>query len=302
MIDLRRLHVLRAVDHYGTVTAAAQALHFTPSAASQQIRQLGRELGVALLEPHGRRVRLTPAAQRLLAHAEDIQARWELAELELRADGDQPAGLLRLAGFPVAVASLLAPAAAQLVARHTRLIPQISEAEAEDCFNLLFNGDADLAVVEAKPDDPPRDRARFDQQPLLDDPFDLVVPADHRLAGRGRVDLAETTDDPWIVPSAACTCRTHVLSACGAAGFTPNVAHDTMDWNATIAMVAHGLGVALVPRLAQVPANAAVVRLSCVGEPRRKILTVTRHGSRISPAVSAALDELKRLVPALLTV
>lgn len=302
MIDLRRLHVLRAVDHYGTVTAAAQALHFTPSAASQQIRQLGRDLGVVLLEPQGRRVRLTPAAQRLLAHAEDIQARWELAELDLRADGDEPAGSLRMAGFPVAVGALLAPAAAALVARHSRLTPRISEAEAGACFDLLFGGDADLAVVEAKPDEPPRDPARFDQKPLLDDPFDLVVPAGNRLAGRDRVDLAEAADDPWIVPSAACTCRTHVLSACGAAGFTPNVAHDAMDWNATIALVANGLGVALVPRLAQVPANAAVVRLPCVGEPRRKILTVTRHGARTSPAIAAALDELERLVPTLLTV
>jgi DNA-binding transcriptional LysR family regulator len=301
MIDLRRLHVLRAVDHYGTVTAAAQALHFTPSAASQQIRQLGRELGVALLEPQGRRVRLTPAAQRLLAHADDIQARWELAELDLRADGDQPTGLLRLAGFPVAVTALLAPAAAALVTRHPRLTPRISEAEAGDCFDLLFDGDVELAVVEATPDEPPRDRARFDQQPLLDDPFDLVVAAGHRLAGRDRVDLAETAGDPWIVPGAACTCRTHVLAACGTAGFTPNVAHDATNWNATIALVAHGLGVALVPRLAQVPANAAVVRLPCVGEPRRKILTVTRPGGRTGPAVAAALDELERLVPALLT-
>ncbi|GAA2800195.1 LysR family transcriptional regulator [Saccharopolyspora taberi] len=302
MIDLRRLHVLRAVDHYGTVTAAAQALHFTPSAASQQIRQLGRELGVALLEPQGRRVRLTPAAQRLLAHADDIQARWELAEMDLRSDGDQPAGLLRLAGFPVSVTTLLAPAAAALVARHPRLTPRVSEAEAGSCFDLLFDGDAELAVVEAKPDEPPRDSARFDQQPLLDEPFDLVVPADHRLIGRGLVDLTETADDPWIVPSTACTCRTHILAACGAAGFTPNVAHDARDWNATIALVAHGLGVALVPRLAQVPANAAVVRLPCAGEPRRKILTVTRHGGRANPAVAAALDELERLVPALLTV
>ncbi|MEU0468296.1 LysR family transcriptional regulator [Amycolatopsis sp. NPDC006131] len=301
MIDLRRLHVLRAVDHYGTVRAAAEALHFTPSAASQQIRQLGRELGVALLEPHGRRVRLTPAAQRLLAHADEIQARWEVAERDLRADDDQPAGLLRLAGFPGAVSALLAPAAAALAARHPRLTPRIREAEAGNCFDLLFDGDADLAVVEAKPDEPPRDRARFDQRPLLDDPFDLLVPAGHRLAARERVELAEAADEPWIVPGAPCTCRTHVLSACGAAGFTPPVAHDAVNWEATIALVAHGLGVALVPRLARVPETAPVVRLTCAEEPRRKILTVTRPGARGDAAVAAALAELERLTPALLT-
>lgn len=118
MIDLRRLHVLRAVAHYGTVTAAARALHFTPSAASQQIRQLARDLGVDLLEPQGRGVRLTPAAESLLAHADAIQARWDQAELDLRADHGDPAGVLRVTGFPVAVSVLLAPLAARLGERH----------------------------------------------------------------------------------------------------------------------------------------------------------------------------------------
>ncbi|NIH83187.1 LysR family transcriptional regulator [Amycolatopsis granulosa] len=302
MIDLRRLHVLRAVDHYGTVTAAAQALHFTPSAASQQIRQLSRELGVALLEPQGRRVRLTSAAQRLLAHADDIQARWELAEQDLRADGDQPAGLVRMAGFPGALSALLAPAAAALTNRYPRLVPRLREAEAAHSFDLLFDGEVDLAVVEATPDEPPRDRARFDQRPLVDDPFDLVVAPGHRLAGRERVDLTEAAEEPWIVPSAPCTCRTHVLAACGAAGFTPDAAHDALNWDATIALVAHGLGVALVPRLARVPANDAVVRIPCVDEPRRKILTVTRRGGHANPAIAAVLEELAGLAPALLTV
>src|SRR5919204_5624115 len=99
MIDLRRLHVLRAVSHYGTVTAAAHALHFSPSAASQQIRQLSRDLGVDLLEPQGRGVRLTPAAHSLLAHADAIQARWDQAEHELRADRADAAGVLRVTGF-----------------------------------------------------------------------------------------------------------------------------------------------------------------------------------------------------------
>src|SRR3712207_2910281 len=92
-----RLHAFpgrRAVAHYGTVTAAARALHVTPSAASQQIRQLARELGVDLLEPQGRGVRLTPAAESLLAHADAIQARWDRAELDLRAEQDAPSGVL----------------------------------------------------------------------------------------------------------------------------------------------------------------------------------------------------------------
>lgn len=140
MIDLRRLHVLRAVAHYGTVTAAARALHFTPSAASQQIRQLARDLGVDLLEPQGRGIRLTPAAESLLAHADAIQARWDQAELDLRADHSEPAGPLRVSGFPVAVSVLLAPMAVRLRERHPRLTVGIQEAGVTESFDLLFEG------------------------------------------------------------------------------------------------------------------------------------------------------------------
>ncbi|GAA3824672.1 LysR family transcriptional regulator [Streptomyces phyllanthi] len=297
MIDLRRLHVLRAVAHYGTVTAAANALHFTPSAASQQIRQLARDLGVDLLEPQGRGVRLTPAAQSLLAHADAIQARWEQAELDLRADHGAPSGLLRACGFPVAVSVLLAPVAARLRTRHPRLSVRIQEAGVPESFDLLFEGEIDLAVVEATPHNPPLGDVRFDQQPLLDDPFDLVVPEDHPLAARERVDLAEAAHEDWIAPVPESPCRPHVLSACGAAGFTPDVVHHALDWNVTAHLVAHRLGVALIPRLAQLTPHLPVTRVCCTGNPHRKLLTCTRGGGAQRPAVAAALRELRELAP-----
>ncbi|MGW4536552.1 LysR family transcriptional regulator [Streptomyces chartreusis] len=297
MIDLRRLHVLRAVAHYGTVTAAAGALHFTTSAASQQIRQLARELGVDLLEPQGRGVRLTSAAESLLAHADAIQARWEQAELDLRADHGAPAGLLRVSGFPVAVSVLLAPMAARLRERHPQLTVRMREAEAPTGFDLLFEGEADLAVVEATIFNPPLGDGRFDQQPLLDDPFDLVVPEGHPLAGRDRVDLAEAAREDWIAPVPDSPCRPHVLSACGAAGFTPDIVHHARDWNVMAHLIAHGLGVALIPRLAQLTPHLPITRVRCTGNPHRKLLTCTRGGGHARPAVAAALAELRELAP-----
>ncbi|MPY51575.1 LysR family transcriptional regulator [Streptomyces acidicola] len=297
MIDLRRLHVLRAVAHYGTVTAAARALHFTPSAASQQIRQLARDLGVDLLEPQGRGVRLTPAAQSLLAHADAIQARWEQAELDLRADHGAPSGILRTSGFPVAVSVLLAPTAARLRALHPRLSVRIQEAEVPKSFDLLFEGEIDLAVVEATPQNPPLADARFDQQPLLDDPFDLVVPADHPLAGHERVDLAQAAHEDWIAPVPESPCRPHVMSACGGAGFSPNVVHHALDWNVSAHLVAHRLGVALIPRLAQLTPHLPITRVRCTGNPHRTLLTCTRGGGAQRPAVAAALRELRKVAP-----
>ncbi|WP_432118101.1 LysR family transcriptional regulator [Streptomyces sp. bgisy032] len=295
MIDLRRLHVLRAVAHYGTVTAAARALHFTPSAASQQIRQLARDLGVDLLEPQGRGVRLTPAAESLLAHADAIQARWDRAELDLRADQGAPSGVLRVSGFPVAVSVLLAPMAVRLGERHPRLSVRITEAVVPASFDLLFERETDLAVVESTPHNPPMSDTRFDQRPLLDDPFDLVVHEEHPLAGRTRIDLAEAAREAWIAPVRESPCRLQVLSACGAAGFAPDVVHHAHDWNATAHLVAHRLGVALVPRLAQLTPHLPIARVRCAGDPHRKLLTCTRAGGHTRPATAAALAELRDL-------
>jgi DNA-binding transcriptional LysR family regulator len=294
MIDLRRLRVLRAVSHYGTITAAAKALHFTTSAASQQIRQLGRELDIMLLEPHGRKVRLTPAAQRLLEHADAIEARWEQAEIDLRTAGDEPAGLLRLCGIPTAVAMLLAPAVAPLRTKHPRLSVHIQEVEQQAGYDLLFDGSVDLAVVEATPDNPPAGDPRFDQRPLVDDVFDLVVPTEHPLAHKETVHLAEVAGEEWVLPAVACTCRQHTLAACGAAGFTPNVVHNALEWNAIAHLIAHRLGIGLVPRLAYLPPHLPITRVPLAGgpAPSRKLLTCTRAGGRDHPAVAAAMAEL----------
>lgn len=293
MIDLRRLRVLRAVSHYGTITAAAKALHFTTSAASQQIRQLGRELDITLLEPHGRKIRLTPAAQRLLEHADAIEARWEQAEIDLRTARDEPAGLLRLCGIPTAVAMLLAPAVAPLVAKYPRLSVHIEEVEQQAGYDLLFDGAVDLAVLESTPDNPTAGDPRFDQRPLVDDVFDLVVHSEHSLAGQESVQLGEVAGEDWILPAVACTCRQHTLSACGAAGFTPNVVHNALEWNAIAHLIAHRLGVALVPRLAYLPPHLPLARLPLDGgAPSRKLLTCTRAGARDHPAIAATLTEL----------
>lgn len=300
MIDLRRLHVLRAVAHHGTITAAAKSLHFTTSAASQQIRQLARDLGVDLLEPHGRRVRLTPAALTLLEHADAIEARWELAQIDLLALGDEPAGLLRLCSFPSAVSVLLAPLAVRLREQYPKLTVRISEDEQQTAFDLLFNGETDLAVVEAMPGNPPANDGRFEQRQLLDDIFDLVVPASHELATCEDIELAEAAALDWVMPATSNCCREHILAACRTAGFTPHVVHHVLEWNAIAVMVANSLGVCLVPRLAQLAPHLPVVRVPLRGNPKpiRKLLTCTRAGSSHHPAVAVALAELHRAAQA----
>lgn len=294
MIDLRRLHVLRAVAHHGTVTAAARALHLTPSAASQQVRQLGRELGVTLLEPHGRRVRLTPAARTLLEHAEAIEERWQRARSDLARSGSAPGGELHLCGIPTAVSALLAPATARL----RRILPDVTahvrEAESPDCFSLLFSGAVDLGVTEATPENPPLTDARFDQHRLLDDPFDLLTAPEHPLAGGPEITPRDLATEPWILAMPSTAYRQMILAVCNTAGFTPAIAHEVLEWTAVAHLVGHGLGISLIPRLVRLPAEPAVARtpLAPSAAPHRQFLTVTRRGNREQPAIASALSLL----------
>ncbi|MQA88078.1 MAG: LysR family transcriptional regulator [Streptosporangiales bacterium] len=288
-VDLRRLQVLRMVDRYGTVTAAAVALHLTPSAVSHQIRQLSRELGVALLEPNGRRVRLTSAAHTLVAHADALHARWEQAQADLDAHADGSAGLLRMCGFPSAVGGLLSRAARGLQTNFPRLTVYIAEVESAEGFDLLLSGEADIAVVVPTPESPPLDDAKFDQQPLLEEPLELLVPPDHPFARREAVALAEAAHEPWIVSAPGRSDSYQVtLVACAAAGFTPKIAHHACDSIAPL--VACGLGVALAPRLFEIPPHSAV-RVPLTGEPRptRRLLTCVRRGSGGHPAIARGL-------------
>ncbi|MGJ5894435.1 LysR family transcriptional regulator [Streptomyces sp. V2] len=300
MIDLRRLTVLRAIAHYGTVTAAAASLHLTPSAASQHVRRLSRELEVPLLEPHGRRVRLTPAARVLLRHADRLENYWQRAEAELAATKAATLqGTLRLVGFPTAISVLLAPAAAQLQRDWPQLTVTIREVEPRDCFDLLFSGDADLAVVEATVDNPPLSDERFEQHALFDDPFELLTLSGHRLAGRPTVTVQDLATEPWIVGFPGSSARQLILAACNSAGFTPAIAHQAREWSTVASLVAHRLGIALVPQAASLPPDPDLARtpLSGSARPTRRFLSVLRSGSGDHPAIATAAALLDSLVP-----
>ena len=295
MID-PRLQTLRVLYEKGTVTAAAQALHLTPSTVSQQLRLLSRELDLALLEPHGRRVRLTPAAHALLGHADELYAAWERARADLAAHHEGIAGGLKYCGVSSAIAGLVAPAAARLRDDWPQITVTISEEESEDCSSLLLAGQADIAVLIPTSGGPPPSDPRFGQQPLLDEPQDLLVPAAHPLAQRRGAELAEAADEAWIAAPGRPDQYQLLQVACAAAGFTPRVTQQAKEWFAVSALVAAGFGVCLIPRLVPLPPDHAVVRVPLRGDniPSRRIITCTRRGSDRQPAIARGLDALRR--------
>lgn len=294
MIDLRRLRILQVLAERGTVTATAAALHLTPSAVSQQLHTLSRDVGAELLRKEGRLVQLTPAARILLEHTESLAAQWEQALARLAASDDEITGELRFCGLSSVVAALFMPAATQLRQQWPRLAVHIAEHESADCADLLLAGHADIAVMLPTPDTPTADDPRFLQRPLLDDPQDLLVPAGHRLADQQDVDLVTAADEPWIVKPFDNDTHTLLLAACTAAGFSPRITHHAKEWFAVSALVAAGFGVCLLPRMAPIPPQHNVVRVPLRGRsvPSRRFVSCVRRGSNEHPTVRAGLEAL----------
>lgn len=293
MID-HRLHVLRMLSARGTVAATAEALHYTPSAVSAQLRSLSDELGVALLVPQGRRLKLTNAGTVLLRRSHELFELWEDIAGDVQRSSEQISGTLRLCGFSTASAVLL-PGAVKLI---SQALPnaqvKIIEAEPEECFELLLNNEVDVAVFIPTTNVPARSDIRFEQESLLRDPLDLLVPQSHRLANRESVALDEFGDEAWIVDRPGTAYHQLFFAACASIGLVPTIAHHATEWDSATAMVGEGMGVALVPRLARLPEGSPVTRLPIHGEPRpdRHILTGIRRGSRSNPLIAQALIAL----------
>ena len=291
MIDARRLRVLREVSQQGTLAAAADALHLTPSAVSQQLAALEREVGQPVIERNGRGVRLTGAAEVLVGHANIVLAQLEAAAADVAAYAEGVIGTVRLVGFATALGELVAPAVVALRASHPRLELTVEELEAPECFLALARGDVDIAISMASrqaPEDP-----RFERRALISDTLDAVVPADHPLAQRSEIALADLAGESFVGPPDGSSCHDVTVTGCAAAGFAPSFRHRTLDFHTAMALAAAGLGVTLVPRLGQaaVPPGA-IVRPLADPAPARHVFAATRAGAERRPAVAAVLDAL----------
>ncbi len=300
MLDLRRLRALRAVADHGTLAAAADALHLTASAVSQQLAALEKEVGRELLEPAGRSVRLTASGRLLLEHADALFAQLERLEGDLA--GDEPCGELRVGGFPTALAGLLAPAARPLRAAAPGVTLRVQEYETPEGVAALVARDIDVVLGMECSAAPRRDDARFHREELLGDVLDAVLDSGHPLAGRARIELAELAEQQWVAPPVGWSCDEVFHAGCRAAGFSPIVAHRAGDWQAVFGLVGAGLGIALVPRLAHThtPPGTVIVPLTGV-PPRRHVFAACRAGAEAAPAVRALLDALNRVAAAPVT-
>jgi DNA-binding transcriptional LysR family regulator len=300
-IDVRRLRVLRELRQRGTVGATAQALSLTPSAISQQLSALSREVGAPLLAPQGRGVRLTPQAQILLEHAAAVDAQLERARADLAAFEEGTVGRVAIGAFATAISGLVAPALQALRRELPRLDVSVRELEVPEAFSLLDRGDLDVVITVDYRGGPPRSDGRYARRELLDDHLLVALPARHRLASRRSVELLALSAERWIVGGTRGPCQEAGLSACAAAGFTPDVAHRVDDWSALLRLVAAGCGVGLVPLLALAgrrPDGVALRRPSGPQRPCRHLYAAVRAGAEGSPCLVPVLAALEAAVRA----
>lgn len=284
-MDLTRLRVLVAVADEGSVTAAADVLHYAQPSVSHHLAKLEAETGVTLVRRVGRGIRLTEAGLLLADRAREIIGQVDAVREELADHALLRAGRVRLAAFPSALATVVPPAAARLAADHPGVELALTEAEPAQALTALRHGEVDLALVfdYGEAPDAPRN---VTLRPVLREPLYLIT----RRADRTGRELGDHADGRWI---AGCPrCRAHLLAACLRAGFTPRIEFETDDYVAVQALVAAGLGVSTLPGLALLANHHPDVHTTRLPGDHRRVSIATYGRPPLATPAQALLDAL----------
>ncbi|WP_316752544.1 LysR substrate-binding domain-containing protein [Streptomyces herbicida] len=298
MFDLHRLRLLRELKHRGTLAAVATALSYSPSSVSQQLSQLEAEAGVPLLEPVGRRVRLTEQAEILVSHTEAVLERLERAEADIATSLTDLTGMLRIASFQTAALTLVPPALSLLRDRHPGLRVHVTQMPPEAALPALQARDFDRVVAEEYPGNPNPRPSGVEQEDLLDDPLHLALPEKPSGDRSGpTASLRALADRPWAMEPEGTAARHWAMTLCRNAGFEPDVRFETTDLLLQLRLVEQGHAVALLPDLVW---NGQSPTLTLQKLPRgqrtRRIFTAVRQGRSRHPAIIAARHALQGAV------
>lgn len=293
MLDLDRLRALHAVARHGSVSAAADVLHVTTSAVSQQLAKLERETGQKLLERNGRGVRLTDAAELLVSHAERILSLVEQAQADLEAHRGAVVGDLSCGAFPTAIRGLMPAALRALGREHPGLDLQLREYDPSQSVPLVLRGDLDLAVVQDWNNELLPIPEGLVKSTICEDVADVALPAGHPLAGRAVIDLKELAGDRWISSTPGTICCDWLIHTLRATGCEPQMNHMAYEFATQLALVAGGLGNAVLPRLGRCDVPEGVVVVPLQPTLSRRIYAVWRAEASRRPAIRAAMEAFR---------
>jgi len=294
MLDLHRLQLLHHFSQQGSIAATAAALGYSASAVSQQLATLEREAGGALLDRTARSAELTVLGRRLAEHAAVVLEAVEATEVDLAAHTGSPAGPVRIAAVP-SIAVALAPALAALMKRERDLEVVVRQAAPSEALSRLRSRDVDIAVVDDHAPAPPTTHDRLDAEVLLHDPLVVVLPRDHpAAAGPGPIALASLAAGPWICAPVGEPSRTAFDRVLTEAQVTPEARWEFEGLATIAALVAEGVGIAILPRLVVTAAlRDRVVQRELRVPAVRAVVALTRTSSRGRPALEVALAALR---------
>ncbi len=303
-LDLRRLRFLRELAERGTLAAVAASLGYSPSAVSQQLALLEKEVGAPLFEKAGRGVRLTDAGALLARHAGTLLAAAEAAQADVAALTGEVRGTVRAGGLQSAARRLLIPAVASLMTSHPHVRVELFELEFEQALPGLRLGAVDL-VIGDEYDGHPRPRpAGLRFEVIHEEPLRVVLPATHPLARPARpVAIADLRDDIWTASAEGTGHHAMVIGTCRSiGGYEPDLRHRSNDADVQLELVRAGAAVALMPPLT-LPADDPALAIRDIAETRlmRRLVAAVRD-TPPAPALTALLtavrDQERRIRPA----
>ena len=296
MLNTRRLYLLVALADTGSIAGAAVAAGCSAASASQQLAVLEQESSAQLLERSARSVRLTAAGELLVGHARRILADLDSAEQDVAAAGSAGGGRLRVGAFASAAGRFVAPALGTLRARFPGMRLSFAEMEPENAVPAVRDGELDVAVTHRYHLLSEPDSRGLRRTPLYTDPLLLAVPARLAEPDGAPVDLRTFATEDWVstYPDRGFQAVTEMTARL--AGFEPRVTSRTAGYAVLLELVAAGLGVGLVPRLAAV--SRAGLTLMEIAEPAglHRIVEVTTRDADRSPAIGEFRRELQRRI------
>jgi DNA-binding transcriptional LysR family regulator len=292
-METRRLQTLLELSRLGSMRNVAERLGTTTSTVSQQIAMLARETGTVLVEPEGRRVRLTPAGRRLAEHAVTILGAVEAARLDLDPDAE-PAGTVHVAGFATAISRTLLPIIGELAGAHPGVRVVVHEHEPGEALALLGADEVDLALTYDYNLAPADADATLDSVPLWSTAWTLGVPA--REAGGVRGDalavFAAFREHDWIGNSRNRADEDVVRIIASMVGFEPRLTHQSDSLDVVEDLIVAGMGVGLLPADRPLRPGVAMLPLTAP-EVRLRAYAHTRRGRAAWPPLRLLLDRLR---------
>ena len=287
MLNAHRLALLSELARSGSVNAVGDALAYSPSTVSQQLKVLEREVGATLVERVGRGLALTAEGRLLAQHADEILARMEHARAAVSRVNEIVSGTFRVATFQTAALAILPRALDLMAAQHPELRVVVSHIDPAEALPSLQAREHDLVLGEEYPGRPVVRHGGVSLVPLLDDPLVLVTPA-----GSGGAEVRDVVArGPWVLEPKGNDARAWAVAACRDLGVEPEVRYESPDLLVQMRLVETGHAIAVLPGLLLRRERPNIDRLRLPGDPSRLVFTAHRiasEGSRALDAVRAA--------------